>query len=52
MGTGPSDNVRQPLDREHCVLKQVKPLAEPVLAALALGFEQTIGDERQIEMSS
>lgn len=50
-GAEPLDNIRHPLDREHYVMKQVKPVAEPVLAVLGLGFEQTIGDERQIEMS-
>jgi DNA polymerase-2 len=50
-GAEPIDNVQHPLDREHYVMKQVKPVAEPVLAVLGLGFEQTIGDERQIEMS-
>jgi DNA polymerase-2 len=49
-GAEPIDNVRHPLDREHYVHKQVKPVAEPVLAVLGLRFEQTIGDERQMEM--
>lgn len=39
-----------PLDREHYVEKQLKPVAEPVLAVLGLAFEQAIGDQRQIEM--
>jgi DNA polymerase II len=50
-GPEPVDNMQHPLDREHYVQKQVKPVAEPVLAVLGLKFEQTIGDERQIEMS-
>ena len=33
-GAEPLDNVRHPLDREHYVLKQVKPVAEPVLETL------------------
>jgi DNA polymerase-2 len=49
-GAEPLDNVRHPLDREHYVLKQVKPVAEPVLAALGLEFERVIGDSRQIEL--
>jgi DNA polymerase-2 len=48
-GAEPLDNVRHPLDREHYVLKQVKPVAEPVLATLGLDFERVIGDSRQID---
>jgi len=46
----PMDNVRHPLDREHYVLKQVKPVAEPVLATLGLDFERVIGDSRQFDL--
>ncbi|HME38149.1 MAG TPA: DNA polymerase II [Steroidobacteraceae bacterium] len=49
-GAEPLDNVRHALDREHYVLKQVKPVAEPVLAALGLDFERVIGDSRQIDL--
>lgn len=49
-GPEPIDNVQHPIDREHYVQKQVKPVAEPVLAVLDLRFEQAIGDERQLEM--
>jgi DNA polymerase-2 len=49
-GAEPLDNVRHPLDREHYVLKQVKPVAEPVLATLGLDFESVIGDSRQLEL--
>jgi DNA polymerase II len=48
-GAEPLDNVQHPLDREHYVLKQVKPVAEPVLATLGLDFERVIGDSRQFE---
>jgi hypothetical protein len=34
------------------VQKQVKPVAEPVLAALGLDFESVIGDSRQLEFFS
>ena len=51
-GAEPLDNVRHPLDREHYVLKQVKPVAEPVLATLGLDFEQVIGDSRQLDLYS
>lgn len=51
-GAEPLDNIRHPLDREHYVLTQIKPVAEPVLAALGLDFERVIGDSRQIDMYS
>ncbi len=47
-GPEPLDNITQPIDREHYVDKQVRPVAEPVLSALGLQFERVIGDERQI----
>jgi DNA polymerase-2 len=49
-GPEPMDNLQHPIDREHYVLKQVKPVAEPVLETLGLDFEQVIGDGRQIDM--
>jgi DNA polymerase II len=51
-GPEPIDNVRHPLDREHYVLKQIKPVAEPVLATLGLDFERVIGDNRQVDLFS
>jgi DNA polymerase-2 len=51
-GAEPLDNVRHPLDREHYVQKQVRPVAEPVLATLGLDFERVIGDCRQIDLYS
>jgi DNA polymerase II len=51
-GAEPLDNIQHPLDREHYVMKQVKPVAEPVLATLGLDFEQVIGDSRQIDLYS
>jgi DNA polymerase II len=51
-GAEPLDNVRHSLDREHYVMKQVKPVAEPVLATLGLDFERVIGDSRQIDLYS
>ena len=44
------DEVQNPLDREHYVDKQVKPVAEPVLATLGLEFERVIGDARQLDL--
>jgi DNA polymerase-2 len=49
-GAEPLDNIRHPLDREHYVQKQIKPVAEPVLDALGLDFERVIGDSRQLDL--
>ena len=51
-GPEPMDNVQHPLDREHYVQKQVKPVSEPVLATLGLDFERVIGDSRQLDLYS
>jgi DNA polymerase-2 len=51
-GPEPVGNVEHPLDREHYVTKQVRPVAEPVLETLGLDFEQVIGDSRQFDMYS
>ncbi len=49
-GPEPLGEVRHPIDREHYIVKQVKPVAEPVLATLGLDFDQLIGDQRQLDM--
>jgi DNA polymerase-2 len=49
-GPEPLDNVQHPIDREHYIVKQIKPVAEPVLATLGLDFEQVIGDSRQMDL--
>jgi DNA polymerase-2 len=49
-GPEPTDNVQHPLDREHYVMKQIRPVAEPVLGALHLDFERVIGDNRQLDL--
>ncbi len=51
-GAEPIDNVQHPIDREHYVDKQIKPVAEPVLTTLGLEFERVIGDSRQIDLYS
>jgi DNA polymerase-2 len=51
-GAEPLDNVQHPLDREHYVDKQIRPVAEPVLITLGLDFERVIGDSRQIDLYS
>lgn len=49
-GPEPTDNVQHPLDREHYIVKQVQPVAEPVLATLGLDFAKVIGDVRQFDL--
>jgi DNA polymerase-2 len=49
-GAEPLDNRQHPLDREHYVEKQVRPVAEPVLETLHLDFERAIGDQRQADL--
>jgi DNA polymerase-2 len=49
-GPEPLDNRRHPVDREHYVMKQVRPVAEPVLETLGLDFERVIGDSRQADL--
>ncbi len=49
-GPEPLDNIRHPLDREHYVSRQLRPVAEPVLETLGLDFESVIGDGRQAEL--
>jgi len=51
-GAEPIDNIQNPLDREHYIDKQVRPVAEPVLSMLALDFEQVVGDNKQLDMYS
>lgn len=50
-GAEPLDNLKHPLDREHYVEKQIKPVAEPVLETLGLDFERVIGDSRQFDLN-
>jgi DNA polymerase-2 len=49
-GPEPLDNIQHALDREYYVSRQVRPVAEPVLATLGLDFESVIGDGRQTEL--
>jgi DNA polymerase-2 len=51
-GPEPLDNRQHPLDREHYVARQIRPVAEPVLQALGLDFERVIGDSRQADLFS
>jgi len=47
-GPEPTDRITAPYDLEHYIEKQVRPVAEPVLAALGLDFAQVVGDDRQM----
>jgi DNA polymerase-2 len=49
-GPEPVEAVKNALDREHYVARQVRPVAEPVLATLGLDFETVIGDQRQLDL--
>jgi DNA polymerase-2 len=49
-GPEPLDNIQHPPDREHYVSKQIRPVAEPVLATLGLDFDTVVGDGRQGEL--
>ncbi len=47
-GPEPAAESAHPLDYEHYVEKQIRPVAEPVLALLGLEFKKVIGDETQM----
>ena len=49
-GPEPLDALANAPDREHYVNKQVRPVAEPVLAALGLGFDRVVGDDDQLSL--
>ncbi len=49
-GAEPASERRHDLDHEHYVQKQIRPVAEPVLALLGLDFDKVIGDDAQLEL--
>lgn len=49
-GPEPAAEQRHPLDHEHYVSRQIRPVAEPVLDLLGLRFEKVIGDDRQLDL--
>ncbi len=50
-GAEPIELPRQAgLDYEHYVEKQIRPVAEPVLALLGLEFKRVVGDENQLAL--
>ena len=49
-GPEPLDALEHAPDREHYVDKQVRAVAEPVLAALGLDFDRVVGDDEQLTL--
>jgi DNA polymerase-2 len=49
-GPEPAAERSAPIDHEHYVQKQVRPVAEPVLALLGLEFDRVIGDDTQLRL--
>ena len=49
-GAEPAEELESPIDYEHYVQKQVRPVAEPVLEILHLDFDKVIGDDAQLEL--
>ncbi len=49
-GPEPLRERQSPIDYEHYVEKQVRPVAEPVLALLGLDFPRVVGDDRQLSL--
>jgi DNA polymerase-2 len=49
-GPEPVSDVRHPLDREHYIERQVRPVAEPVLALRGTSFDRLQGQPRQIDL--
>lgn len=47
-GPEPMDALIHEPDREHYIERQIRPIAEPVLVALDLDFDQVIGDDTQL----
>ena len=49
-GPEPVDALRHEPDREHYLDKQVRAVAEPVLAVLGLKFDRVVGDDKQLPL--
>jgi DNA polymerase II len=50
LGPEPVHERKSPLDHEHYVQKQIRPVAEPVLAWLGLEFDRVVGDDLQMNL--
>jgi DNA polymerase-2 len=49
-GPEPASGRLSPIDHEHYVQKQVRPVAEPVLDVLGLDFDRAVGDDVQMDL--
>ena len=49
-GPRPASNPGAPLDHEHYVDRQIRPVAEPILALLGLDFDRVVGDDTQLRL--
>jgi len=49
-GPEPADERRHPIDHEHYVERQLRPVAEPVLALLGQDFDDASGSKRQLSL--
>ncbi len=49
-GPEPVEDRKSAIDYEHYVQKQVRAVAEPVLAVLGLNFDRIIGDDTQLKL--
>ena len=49
-GPEPAEERRHPLDYDHYVEKQIRPVAEPVLGLLGLDFAKVVGSDRQLSL--
>jgi DNA polymerase-2 len=49
-GPEPASERKSPLDYEHYVEKQIRPIATPILELAGKRFEKVIGDDTQLEL--
>ncbi len=49
-GPEPADDQRHPVDHEHYVEKQLRPVAEPVLTLLGQDFDDVTGSRKQLSL--
>jgi DNA polymerase-2 len=49
-GPEPADERKNAIDHRHYIEKQIRPVAEPVLALLGLDFDEVAGMERQLSL--
>jgi DNA polymerase-2 len=49
-GPEPAEDRRSPIDYEHYLDKQLRAVAEPVLALLGLEFGKVAGTDRQLSL--